>query len=126
MQARTPPTNIDVPRSTFNTPSNSELPVFMAPWCFSKNCGIINPTNNDVPMMVIFRDDDRSTKCKVERPTDVTIPKLTRTIPPRTGSGMVVRNAPILPTMPPSRKIAPATRNADLLATLVNPIAPTF
>lgn len=93
------------------------IPVFIAPVWDSRKRGIMRPASIEVPIMVRFLEDDRSTKLRAERPTEVTTPKLTKMIPPRTESGIVVKNAPIFPTTPLMRKIAPAVKNADLLPT---------
>ena len=67
--------------------------------------------------MLRLRPDERSTKERVERPTAVTMPKLTSTMPPSTGSGSMVSRAPNFPHIPLARKIRPAVKNAHRLAT---------
>ena len=89
----------------------------MAPGLLDRYCGIIRPTKKEQPMMLRLRPDERSTKEREERPTAVTMPKLTSTMPPSTGSGSMVSRAPNFPHIPLARKIRPAVKNAHRLAT---------
>ena len=89
----------------------------MLPGFAARYLGAIRPINSDEPIIQRFLPDDKETNWRFDSPTDVTIPKLTSTIPPRTGSGIRVRIAPNLPHIPAMMNINPAAWNARRLAT---------
>jgi hypothetical protein len=49
------------------------------------------------PMMKIFLGEFKSTPCKLERPTAVTVAKTMQKTPPMIGSGIEMKIAPIFP-----------------------------
>ena len=74
-----------------------KIPVCMHPGFSVIYRGAISPIISEDPMMTKFRLDLSDTNCRLDRPTEVTMPKLTSTIPPYTGSGSRVRIAPNFP-----------------------------
>ena len=89
----------------------------MQPGFAAKYLGIIKPMSIDDPIIQRFLPEVNETNWRLDNPTEVTIPKLTRTIPPRTGSGIRVKRAPNLPHTPAIINIIPAAWNARRLAT---------
>ena len=70
--------------------------------------GAIRPINKEQPMITRFLLERSDTNCRLDRPTAVTILKLTNIAPPSTGSGIMVSTAPNLPQKQQIRKISPA------------------
>lgn len=105
-----------IAQSTYDIPICHNIPVFIQPGLAVIYLGAIRPTSNEVPMITRFLLDFRDTNCRLDSPTDVTIPKLTNTMPPRTGSGSRVKMAPNFPISPQKININPAAWNARLLA----------
>lgn len=93
------------------------VPVLMTSGSAFRYFGNIKPINIEVPMISRFLLDLSETNCRLDSPTDVTIPKLMRIMPPRTGLGKRVNTAPNFPQRPQAIKINPAAWNALLLAT---------
>lgn len=55
--------------------------------------------------------------CKLETPTAVMMPNITRNIPPMMGVGMLANTAPILPNMPVKSRTKPPATMTILLPT---------
>lgn len=66
---KNPPTKMVVPNKTDSVPSNSLIPVFIAPGCFSIHWHKTNGKNIDRPMMYRFRDERKSTYCSADKPS---------------------------------------------------------
>lgn len=52
----------------------------MAPWCSVRYLGRVRPKKNEKPIMKRFREEFRSTNCRLEIPTAVIIPGTERNV----------------------------------------------
>jgi len=57
-----------------------------------------NPKKIEKPKTKIFLDEFKSTDCKLESPTAVTVANTTENIPPIIGTGILTKTAPNFPT----------------------------
>ena len=84
-------------------------PVLMTSGFLCIQSGMRIPTRMATPKIIRFRLDSRSTACRFDTPTPITIDRPMIMIPPRTGSGMVDMAAPNFPNIPATIMKIPAT-----------------